>query len=480
MSAAIDHVAVVGAGVAGLAAGWTLARAGVRVSVLERTARAGGLVESERPAPGVLIEHGADGLLLGKPGGLPVVRALGLEDRLVRTGRAPRRALVLTGDGLVQMPQGLFAFQRRALPAMLRTPLLSPAAKLRLLLEPLAPRGCGDETVAAFFDRRFGRAVRERLVTPMLRGLYGVPPDAIAMRAVFPTLAEYEDRYRSLALALLVAPRATADQALVSLDGGMAALPDALASVLGDRVHRGVEVRGVERARRGLRLRLGDGDAFEVDAVVLATPVRTAAALLEGVDVAACEALAGTAATDADVVTLGFPRAGVGHALDATGFLVGVPGRHTLACTFASEKWHGRAPDGHVVLRAVLSGCNAGDRELVDVAIGELGDVLGLARSPEWWRVRRHRAALPVLGPGRLDAIRAAADRLGADTPVALAGNYLGGVGVPDAIASGLAAADRLLAMAAPGPRRAVARAARSGDAEREVAVRQRRVHARS
>lgn len=229
MRTSIEHVAVVGAGVAGLAAGWALARAGVRVTVLERRHRVGGLVESERPVPGVLIEHGADGLLLGKSGGLPVLQALGLDGRLVRDGRAPRRALVLTDGGLVTMPQGLFAFQRRALPAMLRTPLLSPAAKLRLLLEPLAPRAEGDETVAAFFDRRFGRAVRDRLVTPMLRGLYGLTPDAIAMRAVFPTLAEYEDRYRSLVLALLVAPRASADQALATLDGGMAVLPDTLA-----------------------------------------------------------------------------------------------------------------------------------------------------------------------------------------------------------------------------------------------------------
>ncbi len=445
MRTAVEHVAVVGAGVAGLAAGWALARAGARVTVIERTRRVGGLVESERPGPGLLIEHGADGLLLGKPGGLPMLRELGLDGRLVRGGRAPRRALVLTGDGLTVMPQGLFAFQRRALPAMLRTPLLSRGAKLRLLLEPLAPRARGEETVAQFFDRRFGKAVRERLVAPMLRGLYGVAPDAIAMRAVFPALADYEDRYRSLALALLVAPRATADQALATLAGGMAMLPETFAAALGDRVRRGVAVRRLDRRSGGVRLALADGATVDVDAVVLATPVRSAAALLESIDGAAAEALSATSTSDADVVTLGYARAQVGHPLDATGFVVGAPDRFTMACTFASEKWHGRAPDDTVVLRAVLAGCDADDPELVKIATGELCEVLGLRGVPAWWRVRRHRAALPVLAPGRFEAVRSAVQAVAADAPIALAGNYLGGVGVPDAIASGLAAACRVL-----------------------------------
>lgn len=443
----VEHVAVVGAGVAGLAAAWALARAGVRVTVLERSRRVGGLVESERPAPGVLIEHGPDGLLAGKPGGLPVLRALGLAGRIVRGGRAPRRALVLTERGLLPMPAGLFAFQRRALPAMLRTPLLSPAAKLRLLLEPFARRARNDETVAEFFDRRFGLEVRERLVAPMLRGLYGVAPEAIAMRAAFPVLASFEERYRSIALALLAAPRPSAGQGLVALEGGMATIPAAFAATLGDRVRCGVELRRVRpRAGGGLRLETADGSALDADAAVLATPLRTTAALLADIVPVAAEALAGSGASDADVVTLAFARAQVGHPLDATGFVVGTPGRVLLACTFASEKWHGRAPEGLVVLRAVLGGFAGDDRDLLEATVGELREILDLRGPPAWYRIRRHRSALPVHPPGQLGRIRAAAEALGETAPLALAGNYLGGVGVPDAISSGLAAAGRFVA----------------------------------
>ena len=444
----IEHVAVIGAGVAGLAAAWALTRAGIRATVLERTSRVGGLVESERPVPDVLIEHGPDGLLASKPGGLPVLRALGLEQRIVRGGRAPRRALVLTERGLVPMPTGLFAFQRRALPAMFRTPLLSPAAKLRLLLEPFAGRAQGDETVAEFFDRRFGPEVRERLVAPMLRGLYGAAPDAIAMRAAFPVLASYEARYRSLALALLVAPRPSAGQGLVTLAGGMATIPETFAAGLGDGLHTGADVTGIARlAGDRLRLRLHDGSTLEVDAAVLATPLRTATELLADIDARTASVLGGSGTSDADVVTLAYARSQIQHPLDATGFVVGVADRALLACTFASEKWHGRAPEGLVILRAVLANCDGDDRALGATAIAELREILGLRGEPQWWRIRRHRAALPVHRPGQLARIQEAADALAASAPLVLAGNYLGGVGVPDAIASGLRAAGQLLGL---------------------------------
>jgi len=450
MTSRPEHAVVVGAGVAGLAAAWTFARAGVRVTVLERGRRIGGLVESEQPEPGVLVEHGADGILASKPGGLPVLRALGLEGGLVRGGRAPRRAFVWTGGDLVLMPPGLFAFERRALASMMRSPLLSRRAKARLLLEPFMPRGPVEQTVGDFFERRFGREVRDRLVAPMLRGLYGAPPDAIALRTVFPTLAAYEERFGSIGVALLVAKRTvTPGQGLVALQQGMAAVPQALADRLGDRVHLGVGVRRIARSGAGVRLALDDGATLDADALVVATPVQTAAALLADLVPALGAALGDVVATDADVVNLAFERRQVEHPLDGTGFVVGAAGHATLACTFASEKWHGRAPEGLVVLRSVLHGDLASDEDVLARALEELRPVIGLRGAPRWTRLRRRRAALPALAPGRAARIATALEQADGLGPIALAGNYLRGVGVPDAIATGIAAATRLLGLPA-------------------------------
>jgi oxygen-dependent protoporphyrinogen oxidase len=453
VSAPATTVAVIGGGVAGLAAAWDLAKRGVSTVLLERSPRLGGLVETERPLPGVVLEHGADAVLADKPGGMTVLRELGLDAKLVRSGRAPRRAFVSTDGRLVPMPAGLFAFERRALFTMMTSPLLSPAAKLRLVVEPLGMRSSDpDESVASFFRRRLGAEVEEKLVAPMIRGIYGAPTDALGVRSVFPKLAGMEDRFGSVGLALLFTERSPRGAGLVALSGGMESIPHALAAAAterGARVRLGAGARSFSRRAGGFRIDLEDGSSLDAEGVLIATELSTAARLLAPLDGALASELAEIRATDAEVVSLAYPRAEVGHPLDGTGFVVGEPGRATLACTFASEKWDGRAPEGLAVFRSVLSGApELGERDLVAAAHAELRALLGVRGEPTLTRVRRRRAALPLYGVGhreRIASVRARAEALGA---IALAGNYLGGVGVPDAISSGLAASAALAAAA--------------------------------
>ena len=445
--AAPRDVVVVGGGVAGLAAAWALGTRGTRVVVIERSDRLGGLVETERPAQGVTIEHGADAVASNKPGGLPVLAALGLDRALVEGGRAPRRAFVLEEQGLVPVPAGLFSFERRAFFTMLASPLFSPAGKLRLSLEPLARRGnADDETVATFFARRLGAEVEARLVAPMVRGIYGASSSELGMRSAFPALAGFEDRFGSVALALLCAPRPPRGAGLVTPEGGMELIARRLFDASGARVVFGRAVRALEPAARRVRVRLDDGSVLDPDAVVVATEVATAAALLGPVDATLGELLGEVRSTDAEVVTLAYPKEAIAHPLDGTGFVVGRPGLSTVACTFASEKWRGRAPDGMAVFRSVLSGArDATDEDLVAIARTELREVLGTAGQPLWSRVRRRRNALPTYGVGHRARIDRVLDGVCALRRVGVAGNYLRGVGVPDAIATGLAAAETVL-----------------------------------
>lgn len=445
--AAPRDVVVIGGGVAGLAAAWALGRRGARVVVVERKNRLGGLVETERPEDGVTIEHGADAVLSSKPGGMPVLAALGLDRDLVGSGRAPRRAFVLGEEGLVPMPAGLFSFERRALLTMLASPLLSPRGKLRLSLEPLARRGdAEDESVRAFFARRLGAEVEARLVAPMVRGIYGASSSELGVRSAFPALAGFEDRFGSVALALLWAPRPPRGAGLVTPHDGMELIPRRLFEASGARVVFKRAVRSIELGARRARVRLDDGSVLDPEAVVVATDVATAAGLLGPLDRTVGELLGAVRSTDAEVVTLAYAREAIAHPLDGTGFVVGRSGLQTVACTFASEKWRGRAPEGIAVFRSVLSGArDATDAELVLAARKELREVLGAAGRPLWHRIRRRRGALPTSGVGhhaRIDRVLEGVRALGR---VGLAGNYLRGVGVPDAITTGVSAAETLL-----------------------------------
>lgn len=440
------RVVVIGGGVAGLGAAHRAMTDGHDVIVLEGSARVGGLVESERLDEGVLLEHGADALLADKVGGADTLHALGLGGAVARHGEAPRQAFVHREGRLVPMPAGLFTFERKALGTMLQTPLLPLRAKLRLLVEPLVPRGATpDESVEAFFARRLGADVERELVAPMLRGLYGAPTSTLGVRAVFPKLAGMEDRFGSVGLALLFAERAPRGRGLVALRDGMESIPRAFAAQLGERVQRGARVRELERRAHGWRITMHDGARLEADAVVVATDVSTAARLLAPVAPSLSDELASIGSTDAEVVSLGFARSDVEHPLDGTGFVEGGARNQTLACTFASAKWEGRAPSSMAVFRTVLRGQPAlADRDLVTLAHEELQPILGLRGRPRFVRTRRRHRALPVYGVGHAQLaarLRAAAHALG---PLALAGNYLDGVGVPDAITSGRRAIEAL------------------------------------
>lgn len=441
-----ESAVVVGAGMAGLAAAWSLAERGMRVTIVESSRRIGGLVESERVSGDVMLEHGADALLARKPGGMPVLVRLGLDRELISQGRAPRRAFVREGSRLLQMPGGLFAFERRALVTMLTTSLLSPAAKARLGLEPMIPRSrLDDESVASFFERRMGPEVLRRLVAPMVRGIYGARATDLGVRAVFPALAGYEDRYGSVGLALVLATRAAAGPGLVTPRAGMHEIARRIAAASNATIELESGVQHIDLSRARPRVVLEQRGALTPDVVVVATDAATAARLLEDTDPELGELLGGIPSTGVEVVSLVFPRGAVEHALDGTGFVTSGERGATLACTFASEKWEGRAPTGTVVLRSVLASTpEASEAELEQTARSEL-DVLGLRGEPTLVRIRRRPRALPVYGVGhgaRIERALACAQSRGS---LALAGNYLRGVGVPDAIESGLRTADALL-----------------------------------
>ena len=449
MSAA--RVAVVGAGISGLTAGWRLlagaraAEAPLELTVLEAEARAGGHAWTTRE-DGFLVEAGPNAVLdrAGEPHALELARELGLASRLIEARSAARRRYVLLGGRL-----------RRVLdspPALIGSDVLSIRGKLRLMLEPFVPRAPRDmeETVAAFARRRLGAEAAEVLVDSAVAGISAGDSRALSVAAAFPSLVEMERRHGSLLRAMLA--RRERPSRLVSFDSGMATLVDALRERLGGTLRTSAPVRALAREGSGLKLLLADGGTIAADRVILAVPAWRAAAIVRDLDPALGESLAAIPFAGLAMVALAFRETSVPRPLDGYGYLVARREQlETLGVVWESSLFEGRAPQGAVLLRAMLGGARRPEvvmlpePELIERARRELAPVLGITEPPLRAWVRRWPAAIAQYGPGHLERVRAARE-LGARLGLELCGTSYDGVSFQSAIASANAAASSALA----------------------------------
>lgn len=463
----MSKIVVVGGGISGLAAAHRLTelRPDIEVTVVEAGPRAGGWLSTELTDDGYVIEEGPDSIVTDKPWAMALVRRLGLESEVLPTQSSPRGAYVVRAGRLERVPEGFsLMVPLQALP-ILKSPILSLRGKARLALELALPRGVprDDESLASFVRRRFGAEVFERLAQPLVGGIYGADPYRLSLRATMPRFLDAERDHRSVTLGLLRKSRETGQKdgasgarygLFVSFRRGMQTLPDALLRVLGPRVKTSARVVGVEpRESGGFRVALQGGEVLAADAVILALPPAPIARLMAPLDGRLAELIDGIAVGSAATVTFAYRRQDVPHPLDAFGYVVpAIERRPSMASTFASIKYAGRAPEGHVLLRVFIGGSvgeallEGSDESLVDVARAELGTLLGIRVAPLLTRVRRFPRAMPQYLIGHLDRVAAIEAREAQNFGLALAGNGFRGVGIPDAIHSGERAAERTAA----------------------------------
>ena len=447
------RVVVVGGGIAGLAAArrFESLASDVEVLLVERDDVVGGKVRTEH-VDGLVVEAAPDSFLSRKERGVGLCQELGLGDELI--GRRPEHhgSFVRRGRALHPLPEGLTGMIPTNIDDLEASALLSAAGKERFAAEPDVPAAAGDEdeSIASFVSRRFGREAYDALVEPLMTGIYGGDGEQLSLRATFPQLRVLELEHRSL-LRGLSAPAASERPPFLSLRTGMGSLVTALVSGFArTELLLGRAAARVTRGAAGFEVELGDGEVVAADGAVIATPAFVAAELLAELDDDLAAAHAATPYSASVVVTLAFSRADV-VPLDGYGYVVPrIEATDVLACTWTTQKWEGRAPDGTVLLRVYLGRFGgrdvtiAADEELVASALDELA-LLDVTADPTFTRIHRWPLGMPqyVLGhPERLARIDAA---LAEHPGLAVAGAAYRGVGIPDCIRSGEAAAESVV-----------------------------------
>ena len=462
-------VAVVGGGIAGLAAAFFLRDQPVDVVVLEGSSRLGGKLAVSEVA-GVPVDAGAEALLARRPEGTELIRAVGLGGDLVQPGTTAAR---IWSRGVLR---ALPARQMMGVPAdfgdLGRSGVLSAAGLARATREPELPATArdGDVAVASYIGDRFGQEVVDRLVDPLLGGVYAGRSEELSFDATLPALAEAARTRVSLteaAASLLPAPKpdgaangAARPAVFTTLAGGLGLLPDAVAAASGATVRTSAMVRELARTDRGWRLTTGSAHApeyLDADAVIVAVPGRPAGRLLEGVPGAAPAATALGEITYASmaIITFAYPRVAFPQPPAGSGYLVpAVDGHPVKAVTFSSVKWphlQAQAPD------LVIARCSVGrigeegllqrgDEDLAGVAAADLAAATGVRGAPADTRVTRWGGALPQYRVGHRDRVATVRASVASQPGLAVCGAAYDGVGIPACIATAQEAVSQVLA----------------------------------
>ena len=448
------RIAIVGGGIAGLAAAYELARRHANFLLLEESERFGGVIVSEEQ-DGFLLEGGPDSLLTAKPEAVALCRELGLGDRLVPTNAEQRAVFVLRGGRLQPLPEGVLGFPTRLLP-FLRSGLFSWKGKLRMALDLVLPRGESeeDESIAAFVGRRCGREAVERLADPLLAGIHAGDAERLSMASNFPRLLQAARAKGSLIRGLLGAKPAGGEargSPFVSLRRGLQELAEALTQALPPAcLMRLSKVASLRRETDGFVLEIDGRSAERARAVILALPAHSAAGLLAPLAPQAARPLSSVPFASSATVLLGFRRRDVEHPLNGYGLVVPhSEGLRTGACSFFSTKFPGRAPDGHVLLRGFLGGVldpgilSLSDEALVSTFVREMRAVLGIAGDPVLERVYRWPSATPQMEVGHGRIVAEVEARLAECPHLYLTGAGFRGTGIPDTIADARSVAGR-------------------------------------
>jgi len=380
------------------------------------------------------VEAGPDSFLSAKPAALELIRELGLADQVIGSNDHLRVTYIRKGGRLMPLPDGLMMMVPTRIMPLVTTPLLSWATKARMGMELLLPpkSKVEDQSVADFVRERYGQEAVDYLAEPLLSGIYGGNPSDLSVRSVLPRFVDLAARYGSLTRGVLAQKSNRASAPLFrTLKGGLQQLVTALSGTAEVRHGR------VEAIEQG-RVRVA-GDWLEASHVVLACEAHSAANLLGG---RLAELLATVGYTSSTIVALGFDARDFTRPPHGFGFLVPRKERRSLvACTWVGTKFPHRVPAGKIVARCFVSGLDAEE----DAVVRELQEIAGFRAEPKFSRIYRWPQAMAQYPVGHGERMAELESLVAAIPGLHLAGNAYRGIGIPDCIRMGKAAAERIL-----------------------------------
>lgn len=461
------RVTVIGAGVSGLACALRLEELSkeknipLELNILDAGKRPGGTLTTVEKE-GFLMEEGPDCFITEKPAAIELCRKLGLEESLIKTNPVLKQSFILKNGLLHPIPEGFYMLAPSRLMPLMTTSLLSPLGKLRAALEPFVKvrRDDQDESVGDFVRRRLGSEVLEALAQPLVGGVYNADPDDLSVKACVPRFKEMELKYGSL-LKALAARRLNAQAQVsgaryslfVSFKKGMQTLAEALtAQVPPESLWLQSPVQSLKPTGHATWEVEAQDRTLESDVVVLAIQPAKMRPLLGALDPEWDGLLASIPAHDSATLNLGFRRSDVGHDLGGFGFVVPAKEKKLLVgCTFASQKFEGRAPEGCVLIRAFLGPQavqemkSQGPSALLEKVLEELKPILNLRDRPIVHHWATYEGCMTYFKPGHLAQVARLEQKASETKGLYVAGNGLRGVGIPDTIAAGQTAAEKIL-----------------------------------
>ncbi len=468
-----NKVAVLGAGISGLSAAYRLhrLRPGVGLHVWDNRDRPGGVLTTLH-TQGYQIEQSADNFITTVPWALDLCRELGLSDQLVQTNPAYRRTYVVRKNNLYLLPDGFLMMAPSKMWPLAVTPILSPFGKLRAAMEYFLPKSKSDddETLASFVRRRLGREVYDRLVEPLVSGVYAADMDKLSLMATLPRFREMERQHGSLIRAMRKQMRNNKQmQSLASESGarysmfatlrqGLSHITDTLASKLPqDALQLNREVATAERivdetGKTQWRLTDRHGKTESYDAVIFALPSHETARLLRPMYPRLGELIGRVEHSGTAIATFAFDRSQMKRKITGMGFVVpAIEKSPILAGSFSSMKYEHRAPEGKLLIRIFAGGARLPemaempDAELLPLIKREMNSLLKIEGEPELEVVSHWPRTMPQYHIGHLELVAEAFELTKRIPDLALAGNAFDGVGIPNCSHTGQLAAAALI-----------------------------------